>query len=151
MLLDRHYMKDRRGWKYYLPAFAPVVAWNILVFALVGHHNSPVKWLTILATLALIGIPIIGVLLLDYYKDWRSWHYYLLAFVNVAAIYVLWALLITHSGLTTTPVRRGNEVTKSSFTAGTRSPRTRIHSSSSQPADAQPSDPLHSFGHADEG
>ena len=78
----------------------------MLLFDLVGHHNSPVKWLTVLAALALAAIPIMVVTALDRYrKDWRGWHYYLLAFANVAAIYALWALLVTHIGLTTTPVK----------------------------------------------
>lgn len=106
MLLDRDYIKERRSRRYYWLALALVVAWNVLVFALAGHHNNPVMWLTVLASFTLWGIPIMVVTALDRYrKDWRGWHYYVLAFANVAAIYTLWAALIYGSAF-------GRQITK---------------------------------------
>lgn len=88
------YRKDRRGRGYYWLAFALVVAWTQLVFAIVGRHVLA-KWLALLATLAFVAIPILVVTLFDRYrKDWRGWHYYALAYAIVAALYVTPFVLI---------------------------------------------------------
>lgn len=99
------YRKDWRGRRYYWLAFTLVVAWNVVLVALIGHRSRLV-WVSVLATLVLTAVPIIAITLLDRYrKNWRGWGYYLLAFANAAAIYALWAFLVTLSGLTRTPVK----------------------------------------------
>lgn len=88
MLLDR-YRKDWRDGRYYLLAFAIVVAAYVLMFtAIPARFVSPksaprglAALATVLANLFVIGIPIMVVMALDRYrKDWRGGRYYLLAF-----------------------------------------------------------------------
>ena len=95
MVLDR-YRKEWRGWKYYLLALSLVVAWIALVFAL-ARGNSFAKWLTVLTNLAVMGIAIVVVVLVDYCrKDWPTWFYYGLAFAIAEVVYLLPALALIY-------------------------------------------------------